>query len=209
MAANRMKSNESRRDQHTSTYTLLRIVAYFSLFLLLSTVIFPALSCARREKETSKRAPGKTEASAELMTCLAMIKAHHRQTDIYLKMGDLEKAVNTMEKALTVTCPKDAPETWGAFLDAHARLAELYLKTGKIDQALQIARKGLQEFPRDSFFRAHLLMTYADILEAKGESLDEKGDKKGADNLRRQAIESLTLSIEINRRLQKELLEEN
>lgn len=143
------------------------------------------------------------------MTCLAMIRAHHRQTDIYLKMGDLQKATNTMEKALTVTCPKGAPETWGAFLDAHARLAELYLKSGKIDQALETARKGLQEFPRDSFFRAHLLMTYADILEAKSESLDAKGDKKGGDKLRREAIESLTLSIEINRRLQKELLEES
>jgi tetratricopeptide (TPR) repeat protein len=209
MAADRMKSNDSRRDHQTSTSIMLRAVAYFSFFLLLSTFIIPAISCARREKEPGKRAPGKTEASSELMTCLAMIKAHHKQTDIYLKMGDFEKAIDTMEKTLNVTCPKDAPETWAAFLDAHARLAELYLKTGKIDQALETARKGLQEFPRDSFFRAHLLMTYADILEAKGESLDAKGDKKSGDKLRRQAIESLTLSIEINRRLQKELLEEN
>lgn len=174
--------------------------------LVLWIVFLFTLSCSRSEQE--KRTGERDSASEELMTCLALVRAHHRQADMYLKMGDVRRAVESVARILNISCPADAPEASGALLDAHARLSELYTRQGEIDKALETARRGLDGYTEDSFFRAHLLMVYGDVLDAKAEAMEAGGDKNGADELRRLAIENLSKSIEINQRLQKELLKD-
>lgn len=181
-------------------------VFVFLVFSMFSILWMGAVACSRAEQVEKTRET--LSASEELMTCLALVRAHHRQADMYLKMGDVESAAQAVARIPDVSCPEDASEASGAMLDAHARLSELYVRLGKIDEALRTARVGLEDYKEESFFRAHLLMTYGDVLDVKAKDLEAQGDKKGADELRRLAIEKFSESIEINRRLQKELLEQ-
>lgn len=178
-------------------------LAVWTLFLGLA---LGACSGGDATKGAHPRKQKKT--SGELMTCLAMIRAHHRQADLYLKMGDTSKALTAVERIFTVPCPRTAPEAASALLDAHARLAKLHLKRGEVGEALKTVREGLKRYTHDSFFRAHLLMVHADVLDVQAKRLSTAGKKKEADKLRRLAIESLSRSIKINRRLQRDLLEE-
>jgi tetratricopeptide (TPR) repeat protein len=160
---------------------------------------------AEREREARSEHP---KASGELMTCLAMIRAHHKQADLYLKMGELSRAIDRVAQILEVQCPAGKPEAVEALLDAHSRLAGLLLKKGDVARAAQVVEAALKRYETESFFMAHLLMVQADVLEARAARLDGEGKIKEAKKLRRKAIAVLSRSIDINRRLQRELLEE-
>lgn len=143
-----------------------------------------------------------------LMTCLALIRAHHRQADFHMELGDTDKAIGAINRILELTCPEQEPEVQEALLDAHSRLATLQLKNADIDGAERTVTTALKRFRQESFFMAHLLMVKADVMEARAKKLKEQGQEEQAKQLMRDAINVLSRSININRRLQTKLIKE-
>jgi tetratricopeptide (TPR) repeat protein len=186
--------------------TMFRRQAIGAIGLILAIALTSVSGCHKKSAPGEKTAP--TQDSGELMTCLALIRAHHKQADIYLKMGELDNAIRTVAKIPDLRCPRNEPEAVEAMLDAHGRLATLLLKKGAVNRAATVVDRALKKYDRDSFFMAHLMMVQADVLEAQAKMLVGRGKTNQAKVLRRKAIAVLSRSIEINRRLQKELLGE-
>ena len=175
------------------------------LLLAALSVAVPGCGCGDPKPERPKVAE---RGSGALMTCLALIRAHHRQADFYMELGETEKAVGAVTRILELTCPEEAPEVQEALLDAHSRLATLQLKRNDVAGAQRTVEAALKRFKQESFFMAHLLMVKADVMEARAKKLKEQGHEEEAKQLMRDAIKVLSRSININRKLQAKLIQE-
>ena len=173
-----------------------------------AAILLIAAAVAGCKRDRPKTAGADTRKSGALMTCLALVRAHHRQADFYLELGEPERAIQAVERILELSCPEKAPEVAEALLDAHSRLATLQLKQQDIDGAERTVTAALKRFRQQSFFMAHLLMVKADVMEARAKKLKEQGKEEKAKQLMRDAIKALSRSIKINRTLQKKLVED-
>lgn len=145
--------------------------------------------------------------SEELMLALGQAKNFHGKADVYLKNGEVDRAIAEVERVLKIAFPPAAPEAEDVLLDARARLAKLLLGKGDVKAARQVVIDGIGSATRESFFLANLHTVHGEILEAQA-VLVEEGDAESATLLRRDAIAEFDRSIAINEKLQKKLAAE-
>jgi tetratricopeptide (TPR) repeat protein len=153
-------------------------------------------------------AAGAAAGSSAEVVLLALSEAHawQRRADLHLIDGDVAAAIIDLKELLTISFPPDAIEAEDVRLDACARLAKLHLSLGGEEgeaRALAQIAAGRKLATHDSFFRAHLEMAAADIYEARASRLTDPEAQKAE---RRQALQALEQAIEIDRRLQRALL---
>jgi|GEM_PF-1301596 len=173
-----------------------------------------ATACSAREPAgpvTELRGPDDVASATDgdaidepLMIALAQAKNFHRKADVYLQDGQVELAMTAVENVLAVKFPDESPEAQDVKLDARARLAKLYLARGELQAASDMVTQGLAVATRESFFVANLHTVHGEVLEARAAAAQEEAQAR---ELRRQAIEALDRSIQINQQLQRELIE--
>jgi tetratricopeptide (TPR) repeat protein len=182
--------------------------------ILLSLALLPG-GCHR---PTAEKPVISAQASAEAtLIMLSEAKAWQRRADLHLSEGDVTSAVSAIKEVLSIQFPADAAEAEDVRLDACARLAKLYLsqsgtpgQPGQNEQAEAAENRALEQIEtgrklasHDSFFRAHLEMIAADVYEARGNRMTDAEARKAE---KRKAIEALDRAIQIDRRVQRALL---
>lgn len=178
---------------------------------LLPAALFVDGGCHR---PTADKPALSAQASAEAtLIMLSEAKAWQRRADLHLSEGDVSAAIGDIKEVLQIQFPADAAEAEDVRLDACGRLAKLYLSQGAASsaeqadeaetRALQQVESGRKLASHDSFFRAHLEMIAADVYEARGNRLTDVEAKKAE---KRKAIEALDRAIQIDRRVQRALL---
>lgn len=178
-----------------------RLLGYGPLcFVLLLSLSF----CHRK----TAFAPGAaaTGNAETLLIMLSEARAWQRRADLYLSEGDVAAAIASIKEVLAIPFPSDASEAEDVRLDACARLAKLYLSSGGdegADRALLQIEAGRKLGVHDSFFRAHLEMVAADVYEARANRLPDAAARQAE---KRKAIAALDLAIQIDRRLQRALI---
>lgn len=141
-----------------------------------------------------------------LMLALGQAKNYHHKAKILMTDGNAPEAVGAVRQILSLPFPKGAPEAEDVRNDARALLAKLLVGQGQLDEAARTVDDGIAQSPRESFFVANLYTVQGEIHEARAASLDASEAAKAADE-RRAAIASYDRSIQINERLQKQLVE--
>ena len=146
----------------------------------------------------------------DLMISLAQAKNFHHKAKVYMTDGNLTAATASVRQILSLQFPKGAPEADDVRNDARALLAKLLVSQGQLDEAMRTIDEGLAPSQRASFFVANLYTVQGEIHEARAAGFDAAGESGKASGVeeRRAAIHSYDLSIQINERLQKKLLEE-
>lgn len=172
----------------------------------LMLALLVALSGCAAEKECS--CPQGKLLDQRLMLLLSSARAYHHQADLYLQQGEVEQAVATVRKILALDLSSRWPEAEEVRLDATARLAKLLLGQGKEDEALKSAVDGVAGAQRESFYLSNLHSVRGEVLEHRSRRLDSEGQKEQARGVAREAIAAFEKSIEINKRLQRKLLDE-
>ena len=145
----------------------------------------------------------------DLMVALAQAKNFHHKAKVYMSDGNLAAATTSVRQILSLRFPKGAPEADDVRLDARALLAKLLVSQGKLDEAMSTVDEGLAATQRESFFVANLYTVQGEIHEARAALADAQGEagKPQASEERRAAISSYDRSIQINEKLQKQLVE--
>lgn len=146
----------------------------------------------------------------QLMMALGQAKNFHRKAKVYMSDGKIEDAIGAVRQILSLTFPKGAPEADDVRLDARALLAKLLVMQGKLDEAMRTVDEGLASSQRESFFVANLYTVRGEIHEARAVNYDTEGEpsKGKAAVERRSAIEDYDKSIQINEKLQKQLMQQ-
>jgi hypothetical protein len=146
----------------------------------------------------------------DLMIALAQAKNFHHKAKVYMTDGNLTAATASVRQILSLPFPKGAPEAEDVRNDARALLAKLLVSQGQLDEATRTIDEGLAQSQRESFFVANLYTVQGEIHEARAAGFDAAGEPGKASGIdeRRAAIRSYDMSIQINERLQKKLLEE-
>ncbi len=160
-------------------------------------------------KDVTKIADATDVIDESLMMSLAQAKNFHRKAKVYMSDGKLDDATKAVRQILSLSFPKGAPEADDVRLDARALLAKLLVLQGKLDEAMTTVDEGLASSQRESFFVANLYTVRGEILETRAVNYDVEGEaSKGlAADARRSAIEAYDKSIQINEKLQKQLME--
>ncbi len=145
----------------------------------------------------------------ELMVSLAQAKNFHRKAKVYMSDGNLVAATASVRQILSLRFPTGAPEAEDVRADARALLAKLLVSQGQIEEAMRTVQEGLAQSQRESFFVANLHTVQGEIHEARAAQLDVEGEasKAKAADERRAAISAYDRSIQINEKLQKQLME--
>ena len=146
----------------------------------------------------------------ELMVSLAQAKNFHRKAKVYMSDGNLVAATASVRQILSLRFPTGAPEAEDVRADARALLAKLLVSQGQIEEAMRTVQEGLAQSQRESFFVANLHTVQGEIHEARAAQLDAEGEasKAKAADERRAAITAYDRSIQINEKLQKQLMEQ-
>jgi tetratricopeptide (TPR) repeat protein len=145
-----------------------------------------------------------------LMVSLAQAKNFHHKAKVYMTAGNPSLAIAAVRPILSLRFPRGAPEADDVRNDARALLAKLLMSQGQLDEATRTIDEGLAQSQRESFFVANLYTVRGEIHEARAAGFDAAGEpgRASATQERRAAIASYDRSIQINDRLQKQLLGE-
>jgi len=170
----------------------------------------PAPAPATRVPDPADVADPADAINQELMIALGQAKNFHHKAKVYMTDGNLPAATASVRQILSLHFPRAAPEADDVRNDARALLAKLLMSQGQLDEAMRTIDEGLAPSQRESFFVANLYTVQGELHEARAAALDAAGEpsKAAATDERRAAITSYDLSIQINERLQKKLLEE-
>ncbi|MGN6107895.1 MAG: tetratricopeptide repeat protein [Kofleriaceae bacterium] len=144
----------------------------------------------------------------ELMVFLGQAKNFHHKAKVYASEGKLDDAIAAVRQILSLRYPSGAPEAEDVRLDARARLAKLLLNQNKLDEAMRVVSEGLAPRQRESFFVANLHTVQGEIHEALAAQYAADNQPAKADGERRAAIDAYDRSIQINEKIQKQLLED-
>jgi tetratricopeptide (TPR) repeat protein len=144
----------------------------------------------------------------ELMVALGQAKNFHHKAKVYMTDGNLAAATAAVRQILSLGFPRGAPEADDVRNDARALLAKLLVSQGQLDEATRTIDEGLAPGQRESFFVANLYTVQGEIHEARAAAFDTSdAGKASAVDERRAAIGSYDRSIQINERLQHQLME--
>ena len=173
------------------------------------------IGCGTTDRDASPPSQTKTAEPTdvideELMLALGQAKNFHRKAKVYMSDGNLAAATASVRQILSLRFPKGAPEADDVRLDARALLAKLLVSQGQVDEAMRTVEEGLASSQRESFFVANLYTVQGEIHEARAAQADSEGEagKARAAEERRAAIASYDRSIQINEKLQKQLMEQ-
>jgi len=182
------------------------------LMLIALTVVG---ACSTSDRDASPPSQTKTAEPTdvideELMVSLAQAKNFHRKAKVYMSDGNLVAATASVRQILSLRFPKGAPEADDVRLDARALLAKLLVSQNQIEEAMRTVDEGLASSQRESFFVANLYTVQGEIHEARAAVAEGEGDaaKTKVAEERRAAIASYDRSIQINEKLQKQLVDE-
>ncbi len=186
------------------------------LLAVIITALVPmfAVGCSSEKREPAARThltevtQPRAAVSEALMIALGQAKNFHGRADVYLKNGDIERAIVEVERVLAIRFPTNAPEGEDVILDARARLGNLVLGRGDLKRAREIIDRGIESATRDSFFLANLHTVRGELIDAQADTL-AASDADGAKRLRLEAIRDFDRSIAINSELQKKLMSED
>ena len=185
------------------------------LALVMGAISITVVACGTSERDASPKAETKLSEPTdvidqELMVALGQAKNFHRKAKVYMSDGNLAAATASVRQILSLRFPKGAPEADDVRLDARALLAKLLVSQGQVDEAMRTVDEGLAQGQRESFFVANLYTVQGEIHEARAAQADSEGDagKAKATEERRAAIASYDKSIQINEKLQKQLMED-
>jgi tetratricopeptide (TPR) repeat protein len=176
--------------------------------LPLLVILITACSCTSKSDEPRASSTHVTEPTdvidQKLMVALSQAKNFHHKAKVYMSDGKLDDAIASVRAILSLEFPPGAPEAEDVRDDARALLAKLLVGKGELDEAMRVVTEGLATKTRESFFVANLYTVQGEIHEARAATLQGQD----AANEKRAAIESYDKSIEIDTRLQKQLMEE-
>jgi hypothetical protein len=184
---------------------------------LITAIAMFALALGACSSERESSAPSQTRTAEptdvideELMVALGQAKNFHRKAKVYMSDGNLPAATASVRQILSLRFPKGAPEADDVRADARALLAKLLVSQNQLEEAMRTVEEGLAQSQRESFFVANLYTVQGEIHEARAAAADSEGDagKTRAADERRAAIASYDRSIQINEKLQKQLMEE-
>ncbi len=190
-----------------------KLVVIASLFI--SAISITMVACSSNERDASP--PSQTKVAdptdvidEELMVALAQAKNFHRKAKVYMSDGNLALATASVRQILSLRFPAGAPEADDVRLDARALLAKLLVSQNQLEEAMRTVEEGLAQSQRESFFVANLHTVQGEIHEARAAAAEAEGEagKAKATAERRAAIASYDRSIQINEKLQKQLVEE-
>lgn len=171
---------------------LRRLVLLMSVSVLGSAIV---ISCRGSDRDTpAVDQPDPAGGDQALLLALAQVRNFHHLADVHLEDGHPEAAIDALKQALVVPFPATATEGEDVRLDTRAWLAKLLLGLGRAAEAEQLVREGLAQSTRESFFQANLHVVLAEVLRARG-------DRHGA-------IQELDTAIQIEKRLQDQVLRE-
>ena len=182
--------------------------------MLIAITVLGLGACSTGDREAS--APSQTKTAEptdvideELMVSLAQAKNFHRKAKVYMSDGNLAAATASVRQILSLRFPKGAPEADDVRLDARALLAKLLVSQNQLEEAMRTVDEGLAQSQRESFFVANLYTVQGEIHEARAAVAEGEGDagKAKVTEERRAAIASYDRSIQINEKLQKQLVE--
>ncbi len=183
--------------------------------LLVSAISITMVACSSNERDASP--PSQTKVAdptdvidEQLMVALAQAKNFHRKAKVYMGDGNLVAATASVRQILSLRFPNGAPEADDVRLDARALLAKLLVSQNQLEESMRTVDEGLAQSQRESFFVANLHTVQGEIHEARAAAADAEGEagKAKATMERRAAITSYDRSIQINEKLQKQLVEE-
>lgn len=186
-----------------------------ALKALIALVVVIGVACSTEQPAPSQRSVTRVAESGDvideqLMIALAQAKNFHRKAKVYMSDGNLADATTSVRQILSLQFPKGAPEADDVRADARALLAKLLVSQGQLEEAMRTVSEGLAQSPRESFFVANLHTVQGEIHQARAAQLEaegEAGKAKAADE-KRAAITAYDKSIQINEKLQKQLMEE-
>jgi hypothetical protein len=151
--------------------------------------------------------PGSSSPNSEtILIMLSEARAWQRRADLELSDGNTAGAIAAVREVLAIPFPLEASEAEEVRLDASARLAQLYLGLAGDEgerRAIAQIEEGRRLASHDSFFRAQLESVAAEVYSAQASRLSDGEAKSVA---KRQAREALDRAIQIDRRLQRTLL---
>jgi len=178
-------------------------------YLLILLAVIAITSCSEREPAPSvtQTAEPADAIGKKLMVALSQAKNLHHKAKVYMSDGKLEDAIGAVREILALRFPTGAAEADDVRNDARALLAKLLVDQGKLDDAMAIVMEGIGPSERDSFFVANLWTVQGEIHEARAAQLDATDKARAADE-KRAAIEAYDRSIQIDRAIQKRLLEQ-
>lgn len=174
--------------------------------LLMSIVALGIAACASDGDRSSTKLTDPTEAvDQDLMVALSQAKNFHHKARIYMSDGKADDAIASVRQILALHFPANAPEADDVRLDARALLAKILVEKGRASEALQVVEEGLAASTRQSFFMANLYTVKGEVHEALAAASTESAYVTDQHHL---AIEALDRSIQINKAIQKKLMEE-
>jgi hypothetical protein len=173
------------------------------LLLLLATLLVMGLGvgCENRHGASSR------DLDETTMAVLNTARALHHEADVYESAGDYNAASQAIERVLALHIPPSVAEAEDIRVDAWGRLAEIALEADDPDRALAHANAGLQDSHRESVLRARLYVVKGRALRALADRAARSADTTTADARRREAIDALETSIQINQRVLGHLLD--
>jgi tetratricopeptide (TPR) repeat protein len=152
------------------------------------------LACSKRDAGDDAPPPVDTE----LMAFLSEARALHHQANLREEMGELDRAIEAMERLVSAERPRGAtPEVDEVLADTYARLAELRLRNGELEAAGDAAVRGLTHAPNPTYFRGHLIEVQGLVEEARASEAADAGRPDAASEARQRAIELLEEVVRI------------
>jgi tetratricopeptide (TPR) repeat protein len=141
------------------------------------------------------------------MAVLNTARALHHEADVFESAGDLAAASRAIERVLALRIPPGVEEAEDIRADAWGRLGELALMADAPDRALAHANTGLRDTRRESVLQARLYVVKGRALRMLAERAEAAGDPTTAQSRRREAIDALETSIQINQRVLGRLID--
>ncbi len=202
----------------------MRRLALVAFVMTLTASAFGLVACTNKQADTATVSPAasslrKSEASPAAAACacagesvvdpallafLSKARAAHHQADLAEDDKDPARAVAAVERITAGPLPGGQPvpaEVAEVIADARARLADLESASGDVDAALREIDAGLAYAVTPTHFRGHLFEVQGIVLERRHTALTEKGDLKGAERVKGEAITAFNEAIEIQNKV--------
>lgn len=147
---------------------------------------------------------GEVVVDPALLAFLSKARAAHHQADLAEDAKDTKRALAALGQITAGPLPSGAPvpaEVAEVIADARARLADLQSSAGDTDAALREIEAGLGYAVTPTHFRGHLFEVKGIVLERRIAALKEKGDSKGAEQVKGEAIAAFNEAIEIQNKV--------
>jgi hypothetical protein len=192
-----------------------------ALASVIALAALAAVACGKQAADTESVAPaassrakaaapagcacaGEAVVDPALLAFLSKARAAHHQADLAEDDKDTKRALAALGQITSGPLPGGKPvpaEVAEVIADARARLADLESSAGDLDAALREIDAGLAYAVTPTHFRGHLFEVKGIVLERRIAALKEKGDSKGAERVKSEAITAFNEAIEIQNKV--------